>query len=268
MGEVEQESSRKLRASFVVTLALVGTLAISSLWLFMRADSLQMQVGNLQTENNSFQSSIVSLQTEMHNLTRVKSSLQDKVDDLTKNNTDLKSEVGSLTTENDNLQSEIFNLESEINDLQREIDWLRQIAEEDNFQFYYVKPEEQKFGVYNLEDELDGLEWTEPYQEGVFDCSEMSACLEWFLENGGWHVKIYVGDSPFSSGKHAWLIVETSEGKYMPVESTTLHVVWWSDPNFDDYWEYEDRFETIQDAIAYSESGFDWWELGFSPLEH
>ncbi|MDH5782446.1 MAG: hypothetical protein OEZ35_02085, partial [Candidatus Bathyarchaeota archaeon] len=120
--------------------------------------------------------------------------------------------------------------------------------------------------VYNLDDELDSLQWTEPYQAGVFDCSEMSACLEWFLENRGWHVKIYRGDSPFSSGTHAWLIVETSQGKYMPVESTNLQVVWWSNPNFDDYWEYENKFETIQDATDYSESQFDWWELGFCPL--
>jgi len=136
------------------------------------------------------------------------------------------------------------------------------------YSFYYVKPEEQKFGVYNLDDELGALEWTEPYQAGVFDCSEMSACLEWFLENKGWHVKIYRGDTPFGAGTHAWLIVETTQGKYMPVESTTLRVVWWSDPHFDGYWEYENRFETIQDALAYSENQYDWWELGYSPLEH
>ena len=128
------------------------------------------------------------------------------------------------------------------------------------FDFYYVKPKEQKFGVYDLEDELVGIEWLYPYQEGVFDCSEMSGYLERYLENKGWRAKIVVGDSPFSSGRHAWLLVETSQGKYMPVESTNIEIVWWDDPNFDNYWEYDRSFETIQDALAYNENEFDWWK--------
>lgn len=46
------------------------------------------------------------------------------------------------------------------------------------FFFYYVKPEEQEFGVYNLDAELSGIVWDKPYEEDVFDCSEMSASLE------------------------------------------------------------------------------------------
>jgi hypothetical protein len=127
------------------------------------------------------------------------------------------------------------------------------------FDFYYIKPE-QKYGVYNLSDWLSRWKWIRPYQEGVFDCSEMSAYLEWKLENEGWHTKIIVGDSPFSSGKHAWLLVETSKGAYMPVESTNMDVVWWSSPYFDDYFKYDHEFETIQEALAYSETEFDWWK--------
>jgi len=132
--------------------------------------------------------------------------------------------------------------------------------EETRFSFYYVKPKEQKFGVQDLEDELIGFEWYYPYQADVFDCSEMSAFLEWYLENEGWHAKIVAGDSPSDSGRHAWLLVETSEGKYMPVEATSVRVVLWSEPNFDNYWIYDDEFETIQDAIAYNENEFDWWK--------
>jgi len=128
------------------------------------------------------------------------------------------------------------------------------------FSYYYVYPAEQKFGVYNLDDELYGLEWLHPYQEGVFDCSEMSAYLEWYLENEGWHTIIIAGDSPFGSGYHAWLLVECEEGKYMPVESTNIEIVWWDDPYFDNYFAYDYEFETIDDALAYSETEFDWWE--------
>ena len=127
------------------------------------------------------------------------------------------------------------------------------------FDFYYVKPE-QKYGVYDLADWLEKWEWIKPYEEGVFDCSEMSAYLERKLENEGWHTKIVIGDSPSGSGLHAWLLVETSNGKYMPVESTTMSVVWWEDPYFDNYFEYDYSFETIQDALEYNETEFDWWE--------
>jgi hypothetical protein len=79
--------------------------------------------------------------------------------------------------------------------------------EDGRFEFYYVKPT-QKYGVDNLVNELNGLEWIKPYQEDVFDCSEMCAHLEWHLENEGWHTVIIVGDSPFSSGRrmHACMI--------------------------------------------------------------
>ncbi len=133
--------------------------------------------------------------------------------------------------------------------------------EDRRFDFYYVKPS-QKYGVDNLVNELNGLVWIKDYQEGVFDCSEMSAYLEWHLENEGWHTIIAVGDSPFGSGRHAWLLVETTVDKYMPVESTGMTVVMWSDSHFDNYFKYDHSFETIQEALAYNETEFDWWQSG------
>ncbi len=131
--------------------------------------------------------------------------------------------------------------------------------EEARFFFYYTKPDGQKFGVDDLDAFLQGLEWSKPYQEDVFDCSEMGAALERILENEGWNAVIVVGGSPFGGAPHAWLLVETSEGGYMPVEATTIRVVWWDDPYFDGYFSYDVGFETIQEAIASSESEFDWW---------
>jgi len=131
--------------------------------------------------------------------------------------------------------------------------------ESGRFDFYYIKPE-QKFGVYDLSDYLTGRKWIKPFQEGVFDCSEMSAALEWELENEGWHTIIVVGNSPFGSGRHAWLLVETSEGHYMPVETTSMSLVWWENPDFDNYFVYDHSFETIQEALEYNETEFNWWE--------
>jgi len=128
------------------------------------------------------------------------------------------------------------------------------------FTFYYVKPHDQKFGVYNLASDIEGLKWLKPYKEGVFDCSEMSAYLEWYLENEGWHSVIVTGDSPLGSGQHAWLLVETSTDHYMPVEATSLEVVWWENPYFDNYFKYDNRFDTIQEAWTFSKTEFDWWD--------
>jgi len=88
----------------------------------------------------------------------------------------------------------------------------------------------------------------------------MSAFAERSLENEGWHTRICVGDSPFGTGRHCWLLVETSAGKYMPVESTDHEVVLWSSPYFHNYFEYDRSLETIQEALAYSETEFDWWD--------
>ncbi|MCW3976804.1 MAG: hypothetical protein NWE77_02605 [Candidatus Bathyarchaeota archaeon] len=129
------------------------------------------------------------------------------------------------------------------------------------FFFYYVKPELQKFGVHSLDNELEGLKWSRQYDLGLFDCTEMTAYLERYLENNGWHAQIVVGDTPFGPGRHAWLLVETSEGSYMPVESTTIQIVWWSAPSFDNYWVFDYRFETIGEALSYSETAFDWWTV-------
>jgi hypothetical protein len=126
------------------------------------------------------------------------------------------------------------------------------------FDFYYVKPE-QKFGADKLADCLKMWTWIKPYKENVFDCSEMSAYLEWKLENEGWHTLIIVGDSPFSTGKHAWLLVETEKGKYTPVESTNIVVIRSDNPNFGAYFKYDRQFETIQEALSYNEADFDWW---------
>ena len=53
--------------------------------------------------------------------------------------------------------------------------------------------------------------------------------------------------------------METTEGAYMPVESTNIKIVWRSDPNFDNCFGYDNLFENIQEALDYSDTEFDWW---------
>ena len=136
------------------------------------------------------------------------------------------------------------------------------LAEKSKFEFYYASRCKQRYGVDDLEEYLDRWQWTEgAYTKGVFDCSEMSAYIEWRLENEGYHTKIVVGQSPSNRNvKHAWLLVETSLGRYMPVEATRFDLIKWDNPYFDLYFEYDHSFETISDALDYDYDGFDWWE--------
>lgn len=247
MTEIEKEKGiGKSKIGLVISGVLIVTLVISSLWLYTTVESLQRQVNALQTDKDNLQTQINNLETDNTNLQNQVNNLQSQIDSLNTTYQDYVATHSHSNSEYDNYVATHHYSDSEYNEAQ--------------FSFYYVKPDEQKFGVYDLDDELYGFEWCEQYEEGVFDCSEMSAYLEWYLENEGWHTKIVVGDSPFGSGRHAWLLVETSEGKYMPVEATSVTVVWWSDPNFDNYWIYDYKFETIQDAIAWNESEFDWWK--------
>ena len=220
----------KSGVGLIVCATLVGVLAVSGVLFYLRNNTLQNQIDTLETDKDNLQSQMSGLQTEINN----------------------------LQTENSQLQGEIDSLNSEYNNYVANHHYTDEEYDEALLSFYYVE-QEQKFGVYDLEDELFGLEWIEPYQESVFDCSEMSAYLEWYLEKQGWNAIIILGDAPFGGGYHAWLLVEASTDHYMPVESTTIEIVWWDDPYFDNYFIYDYEFETIEEAMAYDESEFDWW---------
>jgi len=180
---------------------------------------------------------------------------------------DSQAEVQSLISEVEGLQvmtaqqqTEIQEQESEIGLKDFQINNLEDEAERAKFQFYYASLSKQRYGVSDLVDYLKRCEWVERvYVANEFDCSEMSAYLEWKLENEGYHTLIVTGDSPSSAGKHAWLLVQISAEEYMPVEATVYSVVYRWDPYYDEYFVYDYAFETIQEAIGHSPEEYDWW---------
>ena len=131
--------------------------------------------------------------------------------------------------------------------------------EKAKFMFYYV-PTPKTYGTAALQESLQSRKWKEGYSEDDFDCSKMSSYLEWRLENQGYHTYIVGGVSPDGSGRHAWLLVETSAGGYTPVEATQRSIVDRSSPYFNNYFRYEFYFETIQEAVAYNPTDFEWWK--------
>jgi hypothetical protein len=156
--------------------------------------------------------------------------------------------------------SDIAVLQAKMKANELRMDIALQAQEDAKFYFYYVR-KEQKYGVDNLHDYLAQWNWKEgAYAEGVFDCSQMSAYLEWKFENEGYHTIIVNGNSPDGdSNKHAWLLVETSEGKYTPVEATAYDIVSMKSPDFEKYFQYEFRFESIQEALEYNPREYKWW---------
>ena len=260
MTEVENKGIGKSKMGLLISGVIIVILAISSLWQYTRIDSFQNQVNALETDKDY-------LQTQVNNLETDKTELQNQVDSLQIQKDTLQNQLNLLNATYQNYVSTHSHSNSEYDSLQSEYDsyvanhqYTNSEYDEAFFSFYYVVPEEQKFGVYDLEDELYGIEWLYPYEENVFDCSEMSAVIEWYLENEGWNAIIAAGETPWDGGAHAWVLVETSEGHYMPVESTTIEIVWWEDPYFDNYFIYDYDFETIQEAIDFYESEFDWWK--------
>ena len=138
-------------------------------------------------------------------------------------------------------------------------EYYKQQIEQAMFAFYYV-PTAQRYGAGDLQDYLQRWQWKEgAYVEDNFDCSQMSAYLERDLENEGYHTFIVGGESPDGSGRHAWLLVETSEGKYTPVEATSRSTVDHRSSYFDNYFRYEFHFETIEEALSYHPREYKWW---------
>ena len=172
----------------------------------------------------------------------------------------LEDQVKQMKLELSRNRSELSSVNSQLSLAESEISSLNVNAEQNKYYFYYVKPE-QSFSFARLAYIVERSDWLQEYEQGRFDCSEMSAALEWRLENEGFHTLIVTGETPDGSGdRHAWLLVETSPGKYTPVEATSRRIIYSRYPYFHNYFEYERKFETIQEAIDYGPAEFDWWE--------
>ena len=107
--------------------------------------------------------------------------------------------------------------------------------------WYYNSPCQQPAGV-SLEDWLTNLEWV-PYEKGVYDCTEMSARIEWMAENCGYNAVIGCDDD------HCWALVEgvafEPTGNYWVAEDHT---------GDDDYY----HPDTVYGGISV-DPAFDWW---------
>ena len=114
--------------------------------------------------------------------------------------------------------------------------------------------------------------FTDRYQEDYFDCSEMSAFIEWYLEGHGVDTVIVTGerDQPHNistggfeyekgAGDHAWIVANVS-GKSILIEPTLARVV---PKSLEKYYLNDATYADIYDAVSSSRSvgEYDWWEV-------
>lgn len=257
-------SLKSKASSIVITIALCSIIAGQALYLYQQHSDLEIlrsKYSFLQEDFETLQENYDALKQRCTSLESKYSSLREDYETLQQDYETVYSEFSALYSVYKTLESQLAEVDGTISNLRLQQEILRQIVEENKFMFYYASLAKQRYGVDGLEEYLDRWQWSEgAYTEDVFDCSEMSAYLEWRLENEGYHTIIAVGEKPSGKGYHAWLLVETSAGHYMPVEATTYDLVTWEDQSFHKYFIYDHIFETIQDALEYSYEEFDWWK--------
>jgi len=225
----------KLKIGLLTTIGILIISIVSNLWFYFGINLLQAQVSTLTSQNNILESQLTSLQAQYEAL---------------------ETNYTLLSNELENYQQTHLFSNTEYEDTQQ--DSYARGYDDAEFSFYYTKPKTQSYGVENLETIVNQVEWSRPYEEDVFDCSEMSAYMERYLENHGFNAIILVGD-PFGLGSHAWVLAETGESEYMPVEATAPRVVLWGEENFEHYFEYNREYQTIYDAIDDNSAQYDWW---------
>ncbi|MEA1868863.1 MAG: CAP domain-containing protein [Euryarchaeota archaeon] len=113
---------------------------------------------------------------------------------------------------------------------------------------------------------------TDAYQEDYFDCSEMSAFMEWYLEGHGVDTVIVAGarNQPHNisargfeyekgAGDHAWIVANVS-GESLLIESTLARVV---PKSLEKYYLADKIYTDIYDAVGSSRSveEYDWWTV-------
>jgi hypothetical protein len=114
--------------------------------------------------------------------------------------------------------------------------------------FDYYRERKQIFGLDNLKKLLD-FQWLIPYTKGVFNCSERTGFVEYYLESKGFNTDIVENE------KHAWCIVEVQRGEWVNVECVSSPPAIGKAPDA-----YMIRYENIWEAIEVEPGEYDWWK--------
>lgn len=109
---------------------------------------------------------------------------------------------------------------------------------------------------YDLHTVLDNLRFKETYRVHYYDCTQMSALMEWIAENMGYEAKIGCGNH------HCWVLVRYEDGVWKAYESvaggdTTAYV-----PAPHTYYSPDYGYASIEEVLAAGSdivAEYNWW---------
>lgn len=103
------------------------------------------------------------------------------------------------------------------------------------------------------------------YKKGVYDCSEMAAHLEWYLESKGIKAQIVEGKPDWVKTNHAWVFAYYKKGR-LAIEATTGRFVYYNSLfgiNEDKSYYEDDNIDEIYNSIYDIDkrrwAEYDWW---------
>jgi len=203
--------------------------------------------------------------TSKEELMAEKSKLQETLNDLKNENENLRLRVYDLEKENGELRSQLSELYVKVAELESKLRLYEQVPHG-----YYSTnffPEYQNT-VEDLKAFLSKLKIPHKYERGVFDCSEISAYVEWVLEDAGFDAYIVLGEVDFggdNKGIHAWNMVKVAGATYYIDMSSGKPHIFKSDKH---HLKIIKVFKNIYEAIEYyyGVKEWDWWNVvGFPP---
>jgi len=104
--------------------------------------------------------------------------------------------------------------------------------------YYYIDVERED-SYEHLQELMSNFSFNRPYEENIFDCSDMSAELECYLENEGYHALFGL------TWEHMWVFVETDKG-LVAIEVTNA-----SNPEMF----RRDEIDTVEEGIGLTSTG-------------
>lgn len=185
--------------------------------------------------------------------------------------------VNTNTTDNttNNINTQIVELNQKITDLSDENIELEKtydikISEltKNNQKLYYPVHSSDTNSFAYVSKVLKDFKHLMPYKENVYDCSNMSSHLQWFLEANGIKAQIVIGKPSWAKTVHAWVFAYGNFGK-IAIEAVTqeiifnggLHLFSKSDKSYYDYTNINVQYNSIFDIPDIEKSEYEWWNI-------
>jgi len=130
---------------------------------------------------------------------------------------------------------------------------------------YYVYVPWEDHTEQGLHELIGDSVFTVKYNAGAFDCSDMTAYLDWFLKSHGFHTYICIVETEYVC--HSYLAVKvdipnSSSQDIVYVESTTviIQIVNRNHPEYGSYQNESEHYDDIWAAnVDMAENEIDWW---------